>query len=150
MTKYKAMLDEFIKIAVDREALADVVEPDAVSAEEAMASARRLRRLRKNKPTGGQLVRGAVSGATILPAFGLISSAIKGKIPRNAAGALHYGKLGREVAGDAVRGAAIGSLLPMARQYMNTAAEKEKIHQFLGTSERSPVRSQIRQTLGVG
>lgn len=143
MMTYEAMLDELIKIAIDEAA-------SSVSTEEALSAAKRLRRLRKNEPTGGQLIRGAASGAVILPAVGLISNSIKGKIPRNALGQLQYGKLGREMAGDAVRGAAIGSLLPLSRQYMNTAAEKEKIHQFLGTSERGPTRSKIRQTLGVG
>ena len=143
MTMYEAMLDELIKIAVDEAA-------SGVSTEEALSAAKRLRRLKKSEPTRGQLLRGAASGAAILPAVGLISNSIKGKIPRNALGQLRYGKLGREVAGDAVRGAAIGSLLPLSRQYLNTAAEKEKIHQFLGTSERGPTRSKVRQTLGVG
>lgn len=150
MRIYEAMLDEFVKIAVNRAALEDMVDQPGVSAEEAMEAARRLKKLRSSQLTGGQLLRGAVSGATILPAFGLVSNAIKGKIPRDAAGKLIYGKLGREMAGDAVRGAAVGSLMPMARQYMNTAAEKEKIHQFLGTSDRGPTRSKVRQTLGVG
>lgn len=145
MSPYTFMCYEMMmKLAAE-----ELEEPD-VTGEEAQAAARQLRKLQKSKQTSGQLLRGAVSGAAILPIFAQGANVIKGKTPRLPSGALNYGKLGRELAADAIRGAAIGSVLPMARQHMNTEAEKEKIHRYLDTSERGPVRSKVRRVLGVG
>jgi hypothetical protein len=141
MSPYTFMCYEMLKLAAE--------EPD-VTSEEAMDAARQLRRLHKSKQTKGQLLRGAVSGAAILPVFAQGANIIKGKVPHLPSGGLNYNKLGREVAGDALRGAAIGSLLPMARQHMNTEAEKEKLKRYLGTSEVGPTRSKVRRVLGVG
>lgn len=136
MNVYEFMCLELIKLAQEAH--------NEVSPEEAVAAHKQLQRLTKSAPTKGQLLRGAVSGAAILPMFAVGANLIKGKAPKT------LGQFGREAAADALRGAAIGSVLPLTRQHMNVEAEKEKIRRYLGTSELTPTRSKVRRVLGVG
>jgi len=131
--KISSMADELAKIAGD------------VSKEEATESLQRLRKMQKDRPTGGQMLRGAAVGGTLGPVSSLIGSAIKGKdFPKSKK------ELARHVAAAAISGSALGTAIPMVTRALNEHAEKEKLKSYLGTSDVGSTRSAVRKTLGVG
>lgn len=146
-----AMSDELLKIAA-MEA--------GVTEEQALASLSRLRALEETKPSRAELARGALAGSVVGGTGRILSGAVAGdlKTPtmeglRAAAGVgaklKQFTPIARQLGGALIPGAMIGAALPVVKNYMGAEAEKEKLRQYLGTSELDPTRSKIKQTLGV-
>jgi hypothetical protein len=59
-------------------------------------------------------------------------------------------RTGRGMLAAGASGAILGSLMPVIRTKLHESAEKEKLRDYLGTSSRGRLRSQVKQQLGVG
>ena len=147
-----AMADEFLKIS------------QGTSHSEAVESLSKLRRLEREKPTGGELARNALAGVAVMPAVTTASSLVAGEQPIQKAlearrltgvgtigSALKRGawKSGRGLAGAALSGAVLGAGLPLARGYLHREAEKETLRDYLGVSKRGKTRKKVKKELGV-
>lgn len=133
-----SLVDEFAKLAT------------GVSIDEANQALTRLHRLEESKPSGSDLVRGAVAGTGIGIAGNLAGSSIAGT--RAPIRALVPGgpTLGRQIAGAAIPGVLFGAALPVLKRKMDEGAEVEKLRSNLGMSNVGSSRSKVRQVLGVG
>ncbi len=134
---WKALADEFQKLA-------------AVSADQANSALTRLKKLEESKPTGGEIARGAVAGASLGALGNVMGSTIAGTRAPLRALAAGGPTLGRQVAGSLAPGVLIGAALPILRRKMDEGAEVETLKNHLGMSQKGPVRSRVKQTLGVG
>jgi hypothetical protein len=125
-----------------------------------MSALKKLRELEAQKPSAGQVARGAlaggVAGMAASSARGLVSGGIKSSITDALQAPTAAGKVGR-LAGGAVKGlgsamagsAAFGSTMPFVRGYLDREAEKATLKQYLGSGEGGRARQQIKRTLGV-
>jgi hypothetical protein len=114
-----------------------------VSAEEAASAYKRLKQLDKDKPTVGQLGRGALVGAVAAPTAGIVSKMIAGGPKKGLV------EGARNLAGQAASGAIYGGGMPYVRHKLEHRAEEEKLKDYLGKSKRGKLRGQIQKTLGV-
>lgn len=146
---YAAFLDELQKIAED------------VSAREAVGALKRLKQLERDKPTGGQLARGALTGALVGPAASAANKLVSGglgeaaskamKGPKHPVGkALSLGAAAaRGLAAPAASGAVFGAGLPMVRRQLDQGAEKAKLREYLGVAKGGKTRREAKKVLGV-
>lgn len=134
----KAMTEELMKLG------------QPVSSTEAEGALKRLNKLDEAKPSGGELARGAIAGTGLSVAGNLLGSTISGTRAPLRAAVAGAPTLGKQIAGAAIPGVIVGAALPLVRRHMDVEAEKEKLRSHLGISNHGAVRSQIKQTLGVG
>lgn len=116
---------------------------DGISTQQAEDALRRLRDLESSKLTKGQLVRGAGLGAVAGPAVGALGRLISGGPKRTLT------NVGRDVASQAVTGAAMGGGLPFVRHKLDAEAETRKLKEYLGYKPKSQLGQRIEKTLGV-
>ncbi len=156
MIPFASFSDEFLKLS-------------ATTREEAEGALKKLRKLEEEKLTGGQLARGALTGAIVGPGAALASKGVSGDLTKGIkggvrkalkkAGPSRLGKakaLGgalvggiRGLGGSAASGAVFGAGLPVVRRKLDVEAEKEKLEQYLGRSRRGQFAGEVRKTLGV-
>jgi hypothetical protein len=158
------MRDELIKISVD------------TTSPEAMKALAKLKELEEEKPTAGDIGRGALTGAAVGPGAYLaaapltedsaVGKAIKavrgaaadagpghssvraGKILGNKAVRKGLKGAGMGLGAAAVSGAAYGLGLPLLRRKLDVGAEKANLRESLG-QEGGGVRRNVTKTLGV-
>ncbi len=145
-----AMSDELLKIAEEE-----------ITAQEAVQAMKRLRKLEREKPTGGQLARGALTGALVGPAAATASKLVGGGMGEAARKAMSKSKhpvgkalaLGsaavRGLAAPAASGAVFGAGLPIVRGELERGSEKAKLREYLGVARGGKVRRKAKRVLGV-
>ncbi len=161
---YASMLDELIKISVD------------TTSPEAMKALNKLKELEEEKPTAGEIGRGALTGAVVGPGAYLAAAPLTEessvgkaiKAVRGAAadagpghGSVRLGKIldnkavrkglkstGMGLGAAAVSGAAYGLGLPLLRRKLDVGAEKASLRDSLG-QEGGGVRRKVTRTMGV-
>lgn len=146
-----AMVDELEKLGVSTEdqikkLKSRIEEARAVDRPEAVRALKRLKRLQKDKPSVGQIARGALVGSAVGPAAMLASRAITGASTARP-GKLFPGK--RAILAAAGHGAVFGGLLPAGRHKLERAAEKQKLREYVGQHRGGSMRSKIKKHLGV-
>lgn len=154
MSDFNAFTDEFCKLAAQ-----------PITRDEAERSLGKLKDIEDSQDMGA-LGRSAATGAAIMPVAGLAArgvagtqkllkpgAKIKGRNPLSLAKAIDWKSLGRQGAADSMYGAIGGGALPLAREKVETTAQKEKLRTFIDQEEgnRGPrsLRRQIRQSVGV-
>jgi len=151
---FHSFFDEFLKLS-------------AVTREEASDALGRLKELEEEKPTVGELGRGAATGAIVGPGAALAAAGSKGQLSRKALGKTFRGALegakggrlgkakivggliGGALAAPAASGAVFGTSLPLVRRKLDVEAEKEQLRQYTGTSKRGRIHRQATEYLGV-
>lgn len=116
---------------------------------EALDTLKKLRKLDREKPTAGELGRGAAVGAAAMPVISATSKLIAG-------GSTTPGGVGRKLIGGArqlaassVSGAAFGGGLPYLRHRAEYESKKQKLREYLDGSKRVGLRNHIKRNLGV-
>ena len=146
---FEAMADELMKIAAE-----------GVSAYEAVKAINRLKKIEKNKPTGGEIARGALAGTAAGTTAMAARAAVSGEMAKGIRGALQAPTIGgkllnlgrgalKGVGTTAAGSAAFGATLPAARRYLDTEAEKATLREYLGTSKGGKARQRVKRVLGV-
>lgn len=153
MSPFKSMADEFLKMAA------------AVTDEQAAEALDKLRALEENKLTGGELARGALTGAVVGPTALAANQLISGSQPlvealkgprgpglKGLAGAVGKGlaKTLRGSGGAAAGSALFGAGIPTVRRQLDRQAEMEKLRNYISNNPEPSLRSSVKQTLGVG
>lgn len=134
---------------------------EGTSTAEAVEALRRLKELEANKPSASQIARGAVAGTAAGLAAQVAREGVSGGLKKGIGEALKAptvkGKLwglGKgaltNLGATAAGSAAFGATLPMARQYLDSGAEKARLREYLGTSKRGRTRREVAKVLGVG
>jgi len=121
----KAMVDELRELGVLT--AGQLEKLSSITDERATESLNRLNKLKRDKPTLGQIGRGAAIGATVMPAASIVARAIAG---RKATGLPLY-RGHRDLASMAIHGAAMGGVLPAARHRVEQHAETKTIKRYL-------------------
>jgi hypothetical protein len=146
------MLEEFVKLCAGE-----------ITQQEAAAALQRLKKLEAERPTTAQLGRGAAAGAIVAPVVTLLNKAVAGgtgkefgkaiRAPTTRGRVLGMGKAllggGRQLAAASAGSAAFGATLPEVRGYLDRKAEKEKLEQYLGISQRGRLRKAISEHTGL-
>ena len=146
---YKSMLDELLKIA-----------SSDVSTSQALKSLERLKQIEDNKPTGGEIARGALAGTAAGTAALTARSLVTGGLVKGVRAAMTAPTTGGKLVGlgkgaleglgsTAAGSAAFGATLPAARRYLDTEAEKATLRGYLGTSKKGRLRGKVTRVLGV-
>jgi len=99
----------------------------AITDQEATGALTRLEKLKRDKPSAGQLGRGALVGATLGPVASLASRAIAGKSTQPMG--VYRGV--RDLAATATQGAFAGGLVPVVRHTADQRAEKGTLKKYL-------------------
>jgi hypothetical protein len=135
-----AMLDELVKLCGMRTTFVDgEVKLARVTAEQAQESLKRLKELQDLRE--GELARGAAVGALAGPVISGTSRVISGvRRPQNIV---------RQVAADAVTGAAFGGAIPFARNQLERTVEREKLKDYAEAGRSRTMRRRIKRSLGI-
>lgn len=130
---------------------------------EARAALGRLQKLEAEKPTASQLTRGAAAGAIAAPGVTLIREAVGGGLGKGISEAWKRPGVGGKLTGlgiGAAKGlrasaaasagtaAAFGGI-PVIRNYLDREAEKEKLRNYLGVSQRGRFGRTVKKYVGV-
>lgn len=138
---FHACLDELNKLATLGRMMKKVADEESITTEQAENALGRLRKLEREKPTAGQLARGAITGAVVSPTASLVGGLVGGTGPkgvfRSARGAL----------GSAVGGAVFGAALPMVRRRLDVEAEKGQLRAYLEKPRRGATAQAAKQVL---
>ena len=145
--KTAAMLDELSKIGELKDTIKQKIEEARhVDTGEATAALKRLNKLEKEKPSAGQIARGALVGSVVGPTASLAWRTAAGK--RGRAGfPIWMGA--RAQAAHAAHGAVYGGVLPAGRQKLERESEKQKLREYVGQNRRGTLRGKIKSTVGV-
>lgn len=119
-----------------------------VTTTEAAQSLKRLKKLEKEKPTVGQIGRGAAVGAGVMPLAGLAWRAVAG--PKGRAPLPKQIWPGaRPMAATAAQGGVLGGLMPAGQQKLEREVEKQRLREYVGDRRRGTLRGKIKKTVGV-
>lgn len=124
---------------------------DDVSSWEAARALQTLRKLEREKPTIGELGRGAIAGSAAGLASRAASSLADGSMVRGIADSVAKPGMGNKVTslagkaatniGATVAGsAAFGTTLPFVRRTLDREAEKEKLRRYLDQTKGGKIR----------
>ncbi len=109
-----------------------------VTRQDAQGALGRLEELEATRPTGGQLTRGALVGASVGPIASNISKLI-------SSSKLHSP---REIVGQAVSGAMFGGAMPYAKHEVESGAERRKLKSYISAGHGGRLATQIENKLG--
>lgn len=130
---------------IDRHAFFDELSKLAekpVTREDAERNLRKLKALERGAPTRGELVRGAGLGALAGPVISAASKTVAGGWQKGLSSNL------RDIAGQAVTGAAYGGALPFLRHRTEHGVAKKRLKTYTDTAHGGKLETKIRRTLG--
>lgn len=149
---FSSFTDEFCKLAAQ-----------PVSREEATKSLLKLRQIEQSHDLG-TIGRSALVGSTVMPVANMAARTVAGKQqflkpgasiklrnPSSIAKSINWKGIGRQAAADAMSGSIGGGLLPLAREGVETNAQKAKLKNYISQQEGGDktLRSRIAENVGV-
>ena len=164
MTK-ESMIDELLRLNAVRVCQAVKLAEDTATKRDATDALAKLRKLEREKPTVGELKRGATAGAIVGTGANLMSNIVSGgsgggirkalKAPTVGGKTLGMGKAlfggARTLTGAAASGATFGAGLPIVRRKLDVESEKETLRDYLDSNRRGGrgIRRQAKKIVGV-
>lgn len=150
---FSSFVDEFCKLAAQ-----------PVSKEEADKSLNRLRQIEQFHDIG-TIGRSAAVGSAVMPVANMAARTVAGtqqflkpgatpslRNPASIAKSINWQRLGRQATADAMAGSIGGGLLPLARERVETNAQKAKLKNYIsqqdGQTDKN-LRGKITEYVGV-
>ena len=147
---FSSFVDEFCKVAAR-----------PITEDEAHRALERLNYMEQQRDFGA-LGRAAGVGAAIMPVANVFARGIAGKQPFLRQGQkftmnpvqlakrMDWGSIGRHAAADSSMGAFFGGALPLAREYVESGAQKAKLEDYLDQQQQpTTFRRHIQRNVGL-